>query len=52
MPWTDWQFWVVTLLTLACCYPLYRTLRPQRRGCRTRTTLTVSARQSSAESDA
>ena len=52
MPWTDWQFWVVTLLTLACCYPFFRTLRPRSHARRTRTTLTVSARQSSAESDA
>lgn len=39
MPWTDWQFWIVTILALGSLWLLYRTLRPRRRA--PRTTLTI-----------
>lgn len=51
MPWADWQFWIVTGITLACLIPLYRMIRP-RKASRAKATLTVSARNRSAPSDA
>ena len=32
MPWTDWQFWIVTLLALGGLVMVVRPLIPSRRG--------------------
>jgi hypothetical protein len=49
MGWTDWQFWVVTLVMLFAIWRVYRFMRPRRRGPKggpkrgTRAKLTISA---------
>ncbi|MCA9296458.1 MAG: hypothetical protein KC983_08070 [Phycisphaerales bacterium] len=49
MRWTDWQFWVVTLVMVFAIWRVYRFMRPKRRGPGggpkrgTRTKLTISA---------
>ena len=43
MPWTDWQFWVVTIFALIAMLVLCRVLVPRKKG--KRTNLTVSAKK-------
>ena len=43
MPWTDWQFWVVSMVAIMALFVLYRVLVPRKKG--KRTNLTVSAKK-------
>ena len=44
MPWSDWQFWVVTALAAAGLWVLIRMFIPKKKPKGRRTTLTVSAK--------
>lgn len=44
MPWSDWQFWIVTILALGALWILIRMFLPKKKPKGTRTTLTVSAK--------
>ena len=49
MPWSDWQFWVVTLVTVVAAWWVVRPLLPKRkqRGTTTKVNLTVGGRKQS-----
>jgi hypothetical protein len=42
MPWSDWQFWVVTLIAIGALWMLKGVLLPKKKG--TKTTLTVGGK--------
>ncbi|MFG0291821.1 MAG: hypothetical protein ACF8MJ_01560 [Phycisphaerales bacterium JB050] len=44
IPWTDWQFWLVTTAALAGLWTLVRMFLPKKKPKGTRTTLTISAK--------
>lgn len=44
MPWSDWQFWVVTALATLGLWVLIRMFIPKKKPRGRRTTLTVSAK--------
>lgn len=46
MPWSDWQFWVVSVSALGAALIFVRTLLPRRKRKPKRTSLTISAGRS------
>ena len=44
MPWSDWQFWVVTVLMLIAVWLVFRSVVPKRRSRGVKTELTVGGK--------